>query len=329
MFLEYYDRLPWQLRASVPHVLILFILRFYYKTFHLNFLEILGVTFCLLSTLCWLMVLYHIIYRNWIGVALGHSADLTKFGSWAVITGSTQGIGLAYAHALAKKGLNVVLLSRSPEKLSEAAQEIMREHQVQVKVIAMDFTGGVEIYDHVEKELENLDVGILINNVGMCYPYPEYFADLPGGRKFCQDLINCNISSVAQMTHIVLPGMVERKGGVVVNVGSFSAIIDVPYLSLYGSSKAFVDKFTQDLDLEYRQHGIIFQSVIPGYVTGTMSKIRASTMWVPTPEDFVEGALNAVGLQKRTAVWLPHQLFHLIVKVGHFFRRDGACFVSR
>lgn len=83
-------------------------------------------------------------------------------------------VGKAYAIALAKKGMNVCLLSRTASRLTATAEEIAAVAKVQTKCITVDFSGGMEIYDSIEKELENLDVGILVNNVGMSYEYPEY-----------------------------------------------------------------------------------------------------------------------------------------------------------
>ena len=76
---------------------------------------------------------------------------------------------------LAKKGMNVVLISRSSDKLAAVAEEISSATKVQTKCITADFSGGVEIYSGIEKELEGIDVGVLVNNVGMSYEYPEYF----------------------------------------------------------------------------------------------------------------------------------------------------------
>lgn len=77
--------------------------------------------------------------------------------------------------ALAKRGMNIVLISRSADKLAAVAEEISSATKVQTKVVKADFSGGVEIYDGIERELENLDIGLLVNNVGMSYEFPEYF----------------------------------------------------------------------------------------------------------------------------------------------------------
>ena len=75
---------------------------------------------------------------------------------------------------MAKKGVNVVLISRTASKLSATADEIAQISKVKTKCVTADFSGGLEIYQSIERELEGLDIGLLVNNVGMSYEYPEY-----------------------------------------------------------------------------------------------------------------------------------------------------------
>jgi len=109
---------------------------------------------------------------------------------------------------------------------------------VHTKIIEADFTNdSYDMYYAIEKELFGLEIGVLINNVGMCYPHPAYFLELPNRDKMYSDIIKCNISSVTNMALMILPQMVERKKGVVVNVSSTAAIISSPLLTVYASSK--------------------------------------------------------------------------------------------
>jgi len=71
----------------------------------------------------------------------------------------------------------------------------------------------------------------------MAYPYPEYFLDMPNGDKLCQDMIFCNIMSVTMMMRVIMPQMVERRKGVVVNMASIAAVAPTPLMCLYGASK--------------------------------------------------------------------------------------------
>ena len=116
------------------------------------------------------------------------------------------------------------------------------------KIIEADFTNdSYDTYHAIEKELYGMEIGILINNVGMSSSHPAYFLELPNRDKVYSDIIKCNISSVTNMSLIILPQMVERKKGVVVNVSSVTAIIPSPLLTVYASSKVslYVGNFVQ------------------------------------------------------------------------------------
>lgn len=142
----------------------------------------------------------------------------------------------------------------------------------------------------------------------MSYPYPEYFLDVKNANDVFKNIINCNIFSVTNMCKIVMPGMVERRRGVVVNISSLSAEIPSPLITVYGASKAFVDKFSSDLAAEYSKYGITIQCLLPGYVATNMSKIRSETWMAPFPKKYVEDAIKTVGIKERTTGYFPHSL---------------------
>nr|XP_002733503.1 PREDICTED: estradiol 17-beta-dehydrogenase 12-B-like [Saccoglossus kowalevskii] len=239
---------------------------------------------------------------------LGLATNLKKLGAWAVITGATDGIGKAYAQQLAEKGINIVLISRTLEKLQNVAQEIETQYKVKTKVIAVDFTKGVEIYEEIEKELKGLEIGTLVNNVGMSYSYPEYFLEIPNVEKFIPDIINCNTLACTMMTKVVLPGMVERRKGAVINISSASGMLPGPLTTLYAATKVYMDFFARALQIEYASKGIIVQSVLPFFVTTKLSRIRHTSLFTPNPTQYVRSALGTVGLEQRTNGCLSHSI---------------------
>ncbi|XP_078540471.1 very-long-chain 3-oxoacyl-CoA reductase [Lissotriton helveticus] len=229
-------------------------------------------------------------------------------GRWAVVTGATDGIGKAYAQELARRGMSIVLISRSQEKLDQVAREIEEKFKVGITTIAADFAESEAIYGRIKSGLDGLDVGVLVNNVGVSYSCPEYFLDIPDLDNTLNRMINVNITSVMKMTRLLLPGMVERSKGVILNISSGSALYPVPLLTVYSATKAFVDYFSRGLHAEYKSKGIIVQSVLPFFVATKMSKIRTPTWDKPTPETYVRSALNTVGLQSQTCGYWPHAL---------------------
>ncbi|XP_058058613.1 very-long-chain 3-oxoacyl-CoA reductase [Anopheles bellator] len=280
---------------------------------------VLGSTSAVLVSLFILRKVVPWVYQNLIGPKVfGCRINLKKLGEWALITGATDGIGKAYAQALAKKGLNVILVSRTLSKLEDVAKEIETEYKVRTMVIDADFTGGAEIYEKIRARIENLDIGVLVNNVGMSYANPEYLLELPDSEKLINNLLNCNVLSVTRMCQLVMPGMVARHAGVVINISSLSAVIPAPLLTIYSASKAYMDKLSEDLASEYAKHNIVVQSVLPGPVATNMSKIRKSTWMACSPKVFVANAINTLGHTRQTTGYFPHALLELAINMLRF-----------
>lgn len=236
-----------------------------------------------------------------------------SFGQWAVVTGATDGIGKAYAIELARAGMNVVLISRSADKLKEAAAEVEaanKKTKVSTKIVVADFSEGNKIYPAIEQALAGLEIGVLVNNVGISYEYPEYFLQISD--QTVDQLVQLNVVAVTKMTKMVLPGMVERKRGAVVNISSASGSFPCPLLAVYSASKAFMDFFSLSLSQEYAASGVHVQSVVPFYVASKMSKMRAGYA-TPTPGTYARAALNKLGYERRTNGYWVHALMATVI----------------
>ncbi|XP_040272737.1 very-long-chain 3-oxoacyl-CoA reductase-like [Bufo bufo] len=260
----------------------------FYRWLHL--LGLLALSYLVLKQVWTLLIgiKNHILSRWW-------KTNLKKkYGGWAVVTGATDGIGKAYAMELAMRGFDVVLISRNVEKLQKVAQEIEKQSSQKTKIIQVDFMGGSEIYSKVEKALKDLDIGILVNNVGMTYHRElKRFLEVP---------------DINKMTRIVLPRMVLRKKGLIINISSGAGARPYPMSTMYGATKAFMDFFSRSLHYEYRSDGITVQSVMPLYVSTNMTHNMRTNILVKTSDDYAREALNTVGYSHRTNGCLSHCL---------------------
>ncbi|ETE70245.1 Estradiol 17-beta-dehydrogenase 12, partial [Ophiophagus hannah] len=171
--------------------------------------------------------------------------------------------------------------------------------KVEIKTIAADFENRETIYNKIKAGLEGLDIGILVNNVGTSYDYPEYFLEIP---------------DLDKMTQLVLPHMVERSKGIIINITSFSALMPSSFVTLYSASKSFGDSFSQALSLEYKEKGVLVQTVRPYFVITKMSKLRRANLYRPTPEQYVKYSLNTLGREMVTCGYPSHAFLVCIFK---------------
>jgi len=187
---------------------------------------------------------------------------LTKFGAkkgaWAVVTGSTDGIGKEFAHQLGKAGFNVLLVARNVELLNSTAGEIESKYKVKTQTHVIDFAKADERkYEELAGLLRQLDIGVLVNNVGKSHAMPAYLVDTPWDE--ITDIVPINVNATLQVTYSVLPGMVQRKRGLILNVGSFAGAIPSPMLATYSGTKAFLATFTSALAEEVRKDNIVVE----------------------------------------------------------------------
>lgn len=263
-----------------------------------------------------------LIWKKLIAPNLGLAVDVRTQGKWAVVTGATDGLGKAFAKALAQKGLDIVLVSRSMSKLKDVAAEIEREYRVETRVVEGDLTEGQVVYADIAKATQDLEVGVLVNNAGASYDHPELFTNV--SEDVIARILQLNVAGVTGVARTILPGMMERKKGVIINVSSTTAAIPSPYLSVYAASKAYIDKLSADLATEAAPRGVTVQCILPGPVATKMSKIKRPTWMAPTPEKFVEASLKTIGIETHTTGYLPHSLIIGVVNALRYTCETGA-----
>ncbi|KAI3694169.1 hypothetical protein L1987_77130 [Smallanthus sonchifolius] len=272
------------------------------QPFWLNILFILGsVSFLKISVsiLRW-------VYVNF----LRPPKNIKKYGSWALVTGSTDGIGKAFAFELSKKGANLILVGRNPKKLEDVSSEIQsKSPKTQIKNVVFDLTGDLtEGIKKISEAIEGLDVGVLINNAGISYPYARFFHEVDD--ELLNSLIKVNVEGITKVTQAVLPGMLKRKKGAIVNIGSGAAIVipSDPLYAVYAATKAYIDQFSRCLYVEYKNSGIDVQCQVPLYVATKMASIKRSSFFVPSATRYAKAGLRCLGHEPRCTPYWPHSI---------------------
>jgi len=271
-------------------------------------LAIIGGLFLVSRSLKFLQFLWLYVVRP--------SASFSKYGAkkgaWAVVTGASDGLGKSFAQQLAKKGFNLILVSRTQSKLDEVAKNIKEKHSVDIDVIAFDFdtTDQAKYLNLSAQILTRSPISVLVNNVGVSYDYPQYFQELP--HDAITSLINVNVLSLTEMTRICLPSLVTNQRSLIVNLSSGSATVPAPLLSCYSGTKAYVLKFSQDLALEYKSKGLDLLCVNPFFVATNMAKIRRATWQVPSAARVVADTLAKAGVRTVYQPYIVHALYEAL-----------------
>lgn len=182
--------------------------------------------------------------------------DYDFAGKTVLITGGSMGIGAAFARELSGRGAALVLVARSRAKLDALAAELGPGTHVLVEDLALP-GAALRVFDAVAEA--GLAVDVLINNAGFGKFGP--FTEVP--LEVQRQEIDLNIGALVELTHLFLPMITERRGGVI-QVASTAAFQPVPYMAVYAASKAFVLSFSEALWAEYRPRGVRVLALCPG-----------------------------------------------------------------
>ncbi|GAB4840517.1 hypothetical protein Ancab_021286 [Ancistrocladus abbreviatus] len=260
-------------------------------------LDLLVIVVSSIGFLTLLKSFFHLLKWVW-SMFLRPPKKLKDYGKWAMVTGCTDGIGKALAFELASKGLSLVLVGRNPTKLEATTKEI-RERcggQIGIKSFTVDFakSSGEEVERKIREGIEGLDVGILINNAGAVNPYPKYFHELD---LETESIIRVNLEAATWVSKAVLPGMMKKRKGAIVNIGSGSSVLAPSYalFTVYSSTKAYLAMLSKCMSLEYKKYGIDIQCQIPLFVATKMIHIRKSSFFIPTAEEFSKASIRWIG----------------------------------
>ncbi|VDQ05002.1 unnamed protein product [Trichobilharzia regenti] len=235
----------------------------------------------------YILPLLKVFFNYTIGkILFSKRKQLKRAGEWAIVTGATDGI---------------------------VAKEIESSYGVKTRVVVADFTKN-NIYESIEKEIASLSsIACLVNNVGMSYPHFDDYARAKFMNcNFIQDMITCNTHSIAVMTYLVLSRLLKQKSGTssaIINIASYAGTVTTPFGSLYGATKAFIYHFSQSIAAELR----LSSSSSSKTTKSAMSRVERPSLFIPTPSDYVNSALNMLGVEELTMGYFTHAL------QGYFF----------
>ncbi|XP_075045011.1 inactive hydroxysteroid dehydrogenase-like protein 1 [Mixophyes fleayi] len=308
---------------------------------HMENLAMVGACYAVWKGLNLLCGCYSLVQQQILSRLFSNTSVIRQYGEWAVVTGATDGIGKAYAEELASHGVNITLLGRNIEKLQKVSVAISATYRVKTRFIVADLSKGREVFPPIKEALKDVDVGILVNNAGAYYEYPTCFTEVPEENNW--EIINVNIGAAVMMVYVVLPGMVQRRRGAIINVGSAACCKPTPQMTVYAASKSFLDRFTRALQYEYSSSGIFIQSLIPFAVVTKMvayaDALTKKSLMVPLPKEYARSAVRTIGRSPRTAghwshsiqmsigYWMPECLWvHLW---NYFINKFRAMYLSR
>ena len=199
-------------------------------------------------------------------------------GMVVLLTGGSRGIGPIVAEALAKRGTDIALAARSKSGLDDVATRL---RELGIKALAMPIdlrqpSQREKLIADVLSEFGKID--ILVNNAGL--ETEGAYAELSWAS--IQETIEVNLIAPMALTRLVLPGMLERKAGHIVNIASIAAKSGAPYAATYSGTKAGLAEWTRALRLELAGTGVHFSTIFPGYVreVGMFAKFGTRPPWL-------------------------------------------------
>lgn len=184
-----------------------------------------------------------------------------KYGNWALVTGASSGIGKCFAEKLAAKGFNLVLVARNGEKLQSVSGHLSDKYPVKIHVIMADLSEESSVQEIIHKTSE-IPIGLLINNAGYSLTGNFINDDIESQTK----LMKINSLVPMQLCYHFGKQMAMNKNGGIINVSTVSALMPLPFWTVYSASKSFLKSFSESLWYELKPHGVDVLALCPGAV---------------------------------------------------------------
>jgi uncharacterized protein len=239
----------------------------------------------------------------------------------ALVTGPTAGIGRSFAHALAGRGYDLVLVARDRDRLDSLAAQLREAYGVEVEVLPADLADRDAVAT-VEARVADPDrpVALLVNNAGFGHkaPFAENSVDDE------QQMLDVLVTAVLRLSHAALKPMLARGGGAIVNVSSVAGFLP---RGTYSAAKAYVTSFSEWLDLTYRDRGVRAMALCPGFVRtefhermGVSQGSAPAWMWLDA-DRLVQDAL--ADLDRGKSLSVPSRRYKVLTAVARYTPRSA------
>lgn len=234
-----------------------------------------------------------------------------RFGDWAVVYGASEPVAKAYAEELARHGISIIFVTQNHTSVRETAASLSQSYGVETVVVLADFSLDQAASKTIKEAMRGKDIGFLVNCVESMSS-PQSLIEVP--EQALLDLLNKNVAVATLMTRLVLPGMVERSRGAVVNISSGACCRPLPGRVTLTASAGYMDQLSRALHLEYSGRGIFVQSLIPFQIASSEQQPSTSTQastpgwFAPKPEVYARHAISTLGVTNRTTGYWPHTL---------------------
>jgi short-subunit dehydrogenase len=230
---------------------------------------------------------------------MSDSADFkTRYGSWAVIAGASEGLGAAYAHALARRGLNLTLVARRAELLQSLASTLSQTYGIETRIVVQDLSTQ-DAAEQVLHATHGLDIGLLVYNAAFSVIGP--FLERPVDDHLRE--LHTNTMTPLKLVYRFAEQMLPRRRGGILLMSSLSAFQGSAYISTYAATKAFTIVLAEGLWEEWRKRGVDVVVCVsgavktPNYVASEPEKTGGLGDLTLFPEHVVTEALRALGKQ--------------------------------
>jgi short-subunit dehydrogenase len=228
--------------------------------------------------------------------------DKHKFGPWAVVTGSSSGIGRALARHLGSSGINVVLVARRETQLESVGHELSREFSVDYRVVKADLAEP-SFFHQVEQATNDLDVGLVVGNAGFASPGEFLTID----REELLRAVRIKVDANLTLVHHFGQRLAARGRGGILLVSSIGGLAGVPYVANTAGVEAYVLNLGEGLHVELKRHGVHMTVLMPGpTLTESMAKMGVDPSEMPmkpmSAERCAAEGLTALSLNRATHV---------------------------